>query len=379
MIKKAVCILLICLLNLSLSGCWSYRGLNELTIVAGIGIDKDKATGLYHLTVEAVDLTTVKTSGIKYKMIESEGVTIFDAVRNAKKRLINKLYFGNAQVIVISNQIVSEDGIESVIDWFLRDLETRETLSVIISQEVSAKEIIIQDGIDSPIVSYQIKKIIDEDNRVTGATRSVELYKIYDNLKQPGISLVLPAFHNVMNNEKISPEVNGIAVFKQDKLLGYLDANETRHYLFAINQAHGGVLVFDNPGKGDGKITLEIAHNKTKISHSYDGGKVKIKIKVNTETFLDESTGHMDISDEQSIEQIKLAAEKLVAQNVSDIIKKVQAEFNSDIFGFGNRIYKTDLALWNQIGKDWDSLFQTMEVEVTSDVEILNTVYMKKN
>ena len=179
MMKKAVCVLLALLISFSMTGCWNYRGLNEMTLVAGVAVDK--VGEKYYLTFEIIDLTSpTKEGGIKAKLIESEGNSIFEAVRNAKKRAANRLYFGNTQIVILSREIVSQDGVESLINWFLRDAEVRETAELVVSQEETAKMILAQEEEKDQVVSYEIIRIIEEDENLTGSTVRVPLYEVFN-------------------------------------------------------------------------------------------------------------------------------------------------------------------------------------------------------
>lgn len=380
MIKKSVCIVLMIFLSFPLSGCWSYRGLKQIAIVAGLAIDKDTVSGDYKLTFEMVDLSgKPNENGMKSKIVESQGKTIFDAIRNAKKRLLNKLYFGDTEIVVISSKIAREDGINSFIDLFLRDTQLRETVYFVISQADTAEEIITQKGIENAIVSYEMAKIIDEDSHISASTKCIPSYKVFNVLQSKGISLVLPAFHCIPNNKENSVEANGIAVFKKDKLLGYLSAEDTRYYLFAVDDVAGGILTCDLGSGPHDIISLEITSNKTKISHSYEKNKIKINITTKTKVSLGEINSKMDVSNEQELNEIKTAAEKTLKQKITQVIYNVQSQFGSDIFGFGNTIYKTDTKLWNQIGANWDSIFLSAEFEVSPEIEIVNTGVLKSN
>lgn len=371
-VKKAgwlLSILLICLLG----GCWSYRGINETTIVSGVAIDKDAATGNYQITYEIVDLTRdIKETGVQPKIVEAEGKTLFDAARNAKKRLVNKLYFGNTQIIIVS-QDVAKEGISFIVDWFLRDAECRETINIVVSQQETAKDILTLKGIDEMLVAYEVRKIIEEDQNVTASTKSAELYSIFNTLHDEGISLTVPAFHGVMNQESPTAEVNGIGVFKGDRLIGYLTPTETNRYLFVIDEIHAGVLTLSLEGEKTDDISLEIYKNKTEVSCSYKDGKAKAQTSIKTEVSLDEVGTGLGLLDDQMVEEIaEKAAQKLEAE-IMEVIKKVQTGYGSDIFGFGNKLYKKDPKLWKEIRSEWDVLFQAMDVEVECEILIVNT------
>jgi spore germination protein KC len=373
MVKTMGCGLLAILLICPIGGCWSYRGINETTIVSGVAIDKDAATGNYQITYEIVDLTRdIKETGVQPKIVEAEGKTLFDAARNAKKRLVNKLYFGNTQIIVVDQNIAGE-GISSIVDWFLRDAECRETLNLVVSQQETAKDILTLKGIDEMLVAYEVRKIIEEDQNVTASTKSAELYSIFNTLHDEGISLTVPAFRSVMNHEDLTAEVNGVGVFKGDRLIGYLTPTETNYYLFIIDEIRAGVLTLSLEGEQTDDISLEIYKNKTEVSCSYKDGKAKAQINIKTEVALDELETELGLLDEHLMKEIAAKEAQKLEDEILSVIKKVQAEYGSDIFGFGNKLYKSDPKLWKEIRPEWDVLFQEMDVEIVCEISIVNT------
>ncbi len=374
MIKKCVCLILALLFALPAAGCWSYRGLDEMTIVSGIALDKDKETGNYLLSFEFVDLSgSVKENGPESKIIESEGKTIFEAVRNAKKKLRNKLYFGHAQMLIINQDIAKEEDIGSIMDWFMRDGEVRETINMAISREQTAQDIFNAVGIDQKILSIKLRQILETDNKITASTLSMELYNAFETINTPGKDLALAALRTVQNNGVTICEADGIAVFKDRRLVGYLTPEEAKYYLFCIDSVQGGVFTFSHTGEGKDDVTLEINECQTKRSVENRDGQVGIHISVQMYTFLDEIMNpDVQLNDAMIIELEELASKKL-RKDIGDLIKKVQSEYGADIFGFGDLIHRTDPQLWDQLKDRWDSLFRTLEVKVETDVHIINT------
>jgi len=380
-IKRVVSILLILALCTLLSGCWNYRGLNTMSIVAGVAIDR-KDDQNYQLTVEVFDLAASgKESAGKSQIVESEGKTIFEAVRNAKKRLTKKLYFGDIQLVVISEQIAREEGIQDVLDWFMRNEKARETLSTVISQEKTAKEILTASGVDHKIISEEIEKILDADNRTTASTKNIDTFKALNILKgQKETALVLPAVHCTDNQGKKVVEVNGIAVFKADKLQGYLSPEETHYYLFAVDEIKGGILTFPFEAKNQknqDNLSLEISNNKTKKSYSYEENRLKVFLDIKTTAALGEVGTDIDVSKKDNIEKIKAAATEVFVQRLEAVIKKTQTEFGCDVFGFNTMIHKKNPVLWSELKENWNFYIQTMEVEVRPELVIKNTGLMK--
>ena len=100
--------LLLCAAMLpALAGCWNYRGLDQMNIVVGVAVDYNKENERFQLTYEVADLSGEgKTSGPKGKLITSEGATIFEAVRNAKSKEADRLFFGSASHFPLSQPVI---------------------------------------------------------------------------------------------------------------------------------------------------------------------------------------------------------------------------------------------------------------------------------
>lgn len=369
----ALCLSLLFLL----CGCWNYRGLNEINIVSGMAMDMDPVSGEFTVVFETVDLINVKSAGPKSKLVESTGKTIFDAARNAKRRLEKKLYFGNSQILIVSEELARSGHLEHIIDWYLRDSELRETSHVVISQEKTAAELLRVKGINNPIISYEIENMIMDDNVTTSSTNSNVLYQIYDTLHTEGLSLTLPVLHITSNNQELTSETNGVAVFKDKSMLGYLTPDESKYFLFVINKVKGGILTLPSTDGKKDDVSLEISENKTKQTFSVEDGKLKFVVDTETRVYLDEIAEEFDAVDEEAVASLEAAAGAKLKQEMESVIKRVQAEYGSDIFGFGNTIRQKNNKLWSSVSGYWDALFPTLEVTVNAKVNIANTAYIK--
>ncbi len=377
MIKKCVCALLALVCALPLAGCWNYRGLDEMTIVVGIAVDKDDESGEYEISFEFVDLAkSTKDEGPKSKVIKSNGKTIFDAVRNAKKQVANKLYMGHAQLIIIGEKVALDEDIRAILDFFMRDGEYRETIHVSVSQEDSAADILDAEATDLTIVSMELVKILETDNKVTSSTAHRGLYEAYEIIKTDGTELVLPAIRLIKEGNESTCEVNGIAVFKEEKLVGYLSAEESKYFLFAYDDVEGGVITFPSSGEGEDDTTLEITNSKTSRSVVNKDGKPSVSLKVEMEVFLNEYAKPDSKFTTDEIAKLEEIAAKKTGEGISALIKKVQSEYGSDIFCFGGLVNKSDYDMWEQVKDDWESQFKQLEVQVEVKVNILNTAYL---
>jgi len=356
------------------TGCWDYRSLSEINIVAGLALDKDPENGQYILTAEVLDLNVpTKDQPPKSVIIESIGETLFDAARNAKRKLRNKLYFSNTSVFILSRQIAAEEGVYDYIDWLSRDLEPRSTINVAVSKEETAGELLKAKMADNSIVSFTLQNIIEEDKKVTASTVDAKVSQIYNIINTDGESLALPAFHLVQNNGEAVNEVNGVAIFRNDLLCGFLTPEETRIFLIINDEIEGGLYSFQNPQKDQIETVIEIADCKTKRSFAERNGEIHFTIEPKLKVYLAEVDSNLSVMDEKTRKLIQTTAQDDFKKDILALCEKVQKLYLTDIFGFGNEIYRKDPGYWDKIKGDWDNIFPGVKVQVNVTVDIVNT------
>lgn len=379
MIRRLLALALAAAFALSLGGCWSYKSLDQVNIVLGIAVDFNKETDQFEITCEVADLAAAdKGSAIEGRIIQSTGNTLFEAVRNAKRKEADKLFFGSTNILVISEEIARERGVDPIIDWFQRDGECRETLQIVLSQEDTAEAILQKSEERHGIVSIDLHDILQEDVRITASSRSIRLFELYHFLNSLRRSAMLPAIHMVANADQQVAELNGIAVLREDKLQGFFTPDESKYAQFIEGLIKGGVLTLSVSEEDEAHdISLEIFDNTTKKSFTHDDGKITIEIKTKTYVVVDENRSRMDMMDPEVIKKIQGAAEDLVESGIRDTISIAQQEFQTDIFGFGEMIYERDYSLWKTLESSWMEIYPTVEIKVSSEIVIRDSAFIK--
>jgi len=359
---------------LTLPGCWDYRGLNELETVVGVAVDMGSEKNTYRITFETVEYKKAGGTDSEFspKLIESEGTTLFEAIRKAKIMLGNKLYFSHMQVIILSEQIAREKGLKEVLSWYSHDLEPRETSYIVISREESAAKLFEAKPFSTDFVSTEIFEIIYEDPDVYSQTINLPTYRSYDVLNSPGINLTLPVFRLVKNGNMVMVSSDGSAVFKEDKLTNYITMEDTGNLLFVLDEVSGGIISIDFNKDGQNDTSMEIKESKTKTKVKYDGNKVKVKIDIKSDVALGETPKNFDTFNHKEIKKLEEEAGKHLSGRIMETIKKAK-EMGCDIFGFGNSIYKNSPKLWEKLKDKWEMLFKDSEVDITVKISIKNS------
>jgi spore germination protein KC len=372
---KVVLLALLISLNTGItSGCWNYREVDTMAIVAGVTVDKG-IDGKYMITAEIVKISggmEIKTTS---EIISMEGESMIDAVRNEIALSGKRLYWSHAKIIIISEEIARE-GIAGVIDWYLRDSETRADVHLLISRGNSANEIFKGKTIIEEIKSYELAEMLDNQKSLSKAPR-IEMWEFSNRLSQEGFSAVAPVINLKEVNGKKNLRIEGTAIFSSDKVIGFLDGQETQAMLFVQNQVMGGVL----PSKvivDETSATLEIFKSKTKVEPVIDGNTIQINVNIDITTAIDELDGPADLISEEGRKKLEQRTEDMLKKSISELIRKIQTDYNADIFGFGARLREDRPVVWKRIGNKWKEEFKNLKVSVDINVNIKKSAMLSK-
>jgi spore germination protein KC len=103
---------------------------------------------------------------------------------------------------------------------------------------------------------------------------------------------------------------------------------------------------------------------------------MKLDIKINA--YFAEFPHDKSEGDNPVLDRVEKSAEKLVQENLRNVIKKLQTQYQSDALGMGSLIYRTNLPLWRQISGQWNEIYQTLPVDVTVKIYLANTAMVRE-
>ncbi|MFJ7972413.1 Ger(x)C family spore germination protein [Psychrobacillus sp. NPDC096389] len=381
--KRGIFILLI--LSIFLTGCWNRRELNELAITLAIGIDKSDDE--YLVSAQVVVPSEVSMSGGKggspVTLIQAKGETVYEAIRKMTKGLSRKMYPGHLRILVISESLAKE-GIGDPLDLISRDWELRSDFYVAIARESTAEQIL---NVQTPLETIPANKIfntlkVSEEN--WAATVGVTLDELIVDLRSDGKEAVLTGIliigkqelgSSKQNVETITPaasiKLDDLAVFKDDKLIGWLTEDESRGYNGIINQVKDTVGTVSCPEGG--KADIEVLRFKTKVKGNVKNGSPEVNVLSTIEANVGAIECQIDLTKPESIRILEKAYETAVEDTISHSIKSVQEKYETDIFGFGDAIHRSNPKEWRTMKKQWDQHFSDLLVNVKVDVKIQKT------
>lgn len=151
-------------------------------------------------------------------------------------------------------------------------------------------------------------------------------------------AILLPLVGIKIDEGKTSLEVSSAAILRYDKITGYLTGNETKDALLVRGDLKRGLLVVENIANTNNYITFEIFSSHTKLKPVYSNEKLNMKINVKIVANIAEIGGNLSFQNENEKEEIKKDAERALRKRLEYIVKKVQNNYKSNIFSFGNKL-----------------------------------------
>ncbi|WP_144547884.1 Ger(x)C family spore germination protein [Bacillus sp. X1(2014)] len=361
-----------------LTGCWNRIEVNDIAIVTAIGLDLVE-DNMIRLTLQVAIPTKLGPTGGSSGggkdhstfVISEKGVTVSEAYRNLQMKLSRRVFFSQSRVLLISESLARK-GIFNIIDFYTRFHQPRMN-SFIMFTEGAASEVIKNIPNLESVSAEETKELAKLSVGLKVYVRDFLNMLLTDGLEPYAPQYKLTSVEVDTENEsgKIQA-INGAAVFKKDKLIGWMDETETRGILWLRNEIEGGVITITVPKeKGGGNISFDIIRSKTQILPHHEHGQMKITVNVASEMSAIENTSKLVLFNPKVIEEIQKNIEKEIKGRIQLVVNTAQKDFQSDIFGFGQAVYREYPKAWNTFyKKNWNHEFSQVEVNINSKVYV---------
>jgi spore germination protein KC len=394
--------LFLCLMLIGIvliSGCWSNKELNDLALVAALGIDKNEE-GRYVGTFQIVNPGNV-AGGLQGggNGEQSPPVTVYTAIgnnlvevsRRASSKVSRRLYYAHTNLVVISDKLAKEEGIATIFDSLDRDTEFRNTTTVVIARDTKAADLVKTLTPIDKIPANKVIKTLKITEKRWGEHINVDIQEVMKSLVSPGKEPVITGFHlngNAKQAEKLeniqetTPKAtlgaSGLAIFKEGKLIDWFQGKTARGAVWGLDKIKATDVNINWIGK-KAAIAYQVIRQKTKVSANMKKGQPKISIHVHAEGDIGEVMVPVNLTDPHVMMKIEKALEKEIKKEINDAVQRAQKN-KSDIFGFGEAIHRSDPKAWKKLKHDWSDVhFPELEVDVTVDAFIRRTGLRNKS
>lgn len=379
--KKYLFILLI--FSLIFSSCKNYkiqrRDIDKTMLISVMGIDM-APDGKVLVTISPKSVNTSDNmSNVQSQSytINSKGDTIFEAVRKISLASETRPSLGDLEHIIIGEDAAKKDIIK-YLDYFSRDQEFRLNLKVFITKGSSAKEIIEQASNSNVILSDYLKSLLSnvDANSVSSEVQLFNLMTKFDNkLLSPYIPYIVIGNKNDTKISQFSIGLNGYAIFKDSKLIGYLTGKEARGLNWVIKKVNSGTFTVKDMN-GD-NIALEIIDSDSKIVPKFNNDKLSILIKIRASTNISEIAGREDVFTKDYFSYLESKQNNAIRSEIKSAIDFAN-DHNSDIFDISGTIFRKYPVKWQAFENTWQDIFPTLDIDLEVNSLINRSYEIKK-
>ena len=358
--KNKIILFLFCIV---ITGCYNYNELNEIAIISGLGIDL--VNGKYHISAmisngESLDS---KENNEQTTLITGTGKTYSEAIEDVERKSPRELYIGHLNVVVIDENI-AKDSLYDIIEALFRNPETLKKYYIILAKDISSKDIL---KTLSPLETFPAQNTslnIISSKQNLGFTTEVFLSDFIYKIVNVGIEPVMPTIMldgNIKNADdaedlkkseiETTLKMGELALFKDYKLISYATEEESKGINIINNEALSMILKTKCTTSG-----IDNIKSKIKVVN-----KEKIKLEIKAVGSINETSCKLDLRKQKVINKLNKEVTKKLEEIINQSIDKAK-KIDSDIFGFGNKIYKKYGTL------DYD--FNSLDIDIDIDLNL---------
>lgn len=370
------CKITLLLLPLLLSGCWSAVEIHDMAIANVMSIDINEA-GEYEVTAVIVRPGAFFSPVMNEKIIDepqnkfvietATGETIYKAINQLSNSIPEKIYLGHLEAVLVS-KTVAQEKMQQTLDFFHRENQFRPNIKLLVTQE-SPSEIIKTTPEFNTTLGHSILDFSKRKRNITAHTITdiSQFMKAYTSDTADPITAVLTtaqkldikaegenhSFQENKDGELTVISLFGSAIFKNGRLAGVLNEKETRGLLWIRGGVKNDVVVLNCGENQSDNVSVIIRDTQSQ----YIPDPKDISKKMTVKTYINADISEVSCSnfklDDENIEQLNQQLEDLIKEEATATLAKVQKKWQSDVFAFGEVIYRNNPSEWDKLAPNW--------------------------
>ncbi|MED4462369.1 Ger(x)C family spore germination protein [Metabacillus fastidiosus] len=382
--RKIVIFAIFIILLVLLTGCWNRRELNELAIAVGLGIDRQGDQ--YLVTVQIVnpgEIAAQKGGGRATPVLiyQETGDTVMEAFRRLTTVAPRKIYTAHLRMVVIGEKL-AEEGFAETLDLLSRAREMRTDYYIAVAKDSKAENVLkILTSLED-IPASQLFSALETSEKAWAPTASVTLDELIPNIVSKGKEASLTGIkirgdvqegetsENVKQIEAPTKlQYEGIAVFKNDRLIGWLDEEESKGLNYSLGKVKSTIVDITCPNEG--KIGIEIIRTKADVKTKVKNGRLTGMIRVEAEgNIADVECEKAELAKTETIREFEKKGEENIKVQIEAVINASQQKYKADVIGFGEALQRSNPVYWKKNEKEWSEKFTGIPIEIETDLKI---------
>ena len=339
-------------------------------MVQAMGIDKREEGG-YEITLLAykadgtAGMLSNGTEAGKMERISAKGKSVYAAISNITLSTGLAPFYAHNNGIILGEALAKE-GIGRVLDCCAQYTEMRPAVNIFVCRG-RASEVLEEPGEGTTEDARQLF-LIAQSGEENGKIANANSKEIVSRLAGEYIDVYIPVVAKQTMDDRSELAADGTAVFKGDRLAGYLDEAETRGLMLILGKMKKGVAVIEQ--EEIGRVTCEFLYCKTRTAAKIKAGRPAVEMNVTMRVNLFESDKDPDFKyGTRALAAAKSAAEAYMRDCILNAISKGNS-YGCDVFGFGQRIHLKEPGYFRSLEMDWKKALRETEYFIRVDADV---------
>lgn len=377
-------------LMLGLSGCWSRQEIENGGFATLMAVDRAEDGSLeltLHLAVPSQGGGDSGGGGAEEPVwtISATGRSLTEIIGQMRTFGSRHPFWFHAEALIIGEQLAVE-GIAPVMDFVLRDRDMRLRTTVLIA-EGKAKDILDLKPKITPLPSRYLSDLLDI-SIAESVSRPVTLLDLVSALvDETGTEAYVPlikakppapskgggesqqsgdAQGSAAKGDAPTPTpepealvLQGVAVLQGDRMVGKLNALETRGLLWLRGESRRATVKVEMAG---GYVVQQQVYARRSLRVSRQGEQLQAVITINQDGDLAEFTLPKEEVNAATLRELDAALTAQIQREAEATLRKLQRELRVDVLGIGDRVYRLYPSLFSSL--DWREVWPNLPVQV---------------
>ncbi|NLN46210.1 MAG: Ger(x)C family spore germination protein [Clostridiaceae bacterium] len=396
--KRRLCVILLIMMLVTSTGCWDRVEPQKLAEVNSALYDI-RDNGQYCVVYEIVNPTSSGGTGggggggnekSPYTIASGEGDSFREAIGSIMRSTEKNIFGGHNKVRLFTERFAQKEML-SMLEFVARARFMDETSLMIVIKDAVPEDIHFSAVGLSDLMGDYLEDLANEQMRRTSKSVSVTtldfIKDCYLEGKQPVMGVAeLAEGGNKSSGNTVSggggdddaPQIilyEGLAAFKDNRLVGYMNGIEARAYNIVVNTVDASYISVHS---GDRQTVMKIDSSKADLKTFLEDDRIIVRVNIKAKLHVVEESGNLDVSKAEPLKTVEARFNELMQSEVEAAIRKAQTEFRSDIFGFGRQVNIQHPDRWPEFKENWDDHFADATVEVAVESSVTRTGQIKE-
>lgn len=298
--------------------------------------------------------------------------------------------------VVVFGEALARRGLRPVLDAMARDRQFRMTPWVVVAKGVPAYRLLELPSPFESLPANSLIRLLQSEEIRTALAEPIRLREFMIDLLGSGIEPIAPAMtfekpveHDPLLTPTREPGLpafattDGTAVFRGDRLVGWLSPDETRGLILLRGRSRPFALASGCP-EGEGRAVVYVMRFTTRrrmemprrrASHGPgldDPALPRFTVQVTGDVNLAEQECEPTL-DARRLPQLERRLAASLQDQMRKTLARLHGELRADAVGFGAMVAREQPALWQRLKSRWDSYLPRLTVQVAVDVKVRRT------